>query len=85
MKHSAWTSQSATIGGGEFSPQELGAFVAGVENLAAALRFAVARIELANIEGDKILSAWLPEAKAALKAMEVPIVKERAEDGHENA
>ncbi len=30
------------------------------------LRAAVARIELANAEGDDILSAWLPDAKATL-------------------
>lgn len=32
-----------------------------------ALEAAVARVELANREGNPILSAWLPDAKAALK------------------
>lgn len=31
-----------------------------------ALEAAVARVELANAEGNSIMSAWLPEAKAAL-------------------
>jgi len=31
-----------------------------------ALEQAIARIELANREGDPIMSAWLPDAKAAL-------------------
>ena len=41
-----------------------------VVNVAAELRdvleLAVSRVELANAEGNPILSAWLPEAKAAL-------------------
>jgi hypothetical protein len=32
------------------------------------LREAVARVEIANAEGDKILSAWLPEAKKLIQA-----------------
>lgn len=31
-----------------------------------ALEAAVARVELANAEGNSIMSAWLPDAKAAL-------------------
>ncbi len=34
--------------------------------LLAALEFAAARIELANKEGDAILSAWLPDARTAI-------------------
>ncbi|PPQ35153.1 hypothetical protein [Rhodoblastus acidophilus] len=34
--------------------------------LLAQLTFAAARIELANSEGDAILSAWLPDARAAI-------------------
>lgn len=34
--------------------------------LLASVTFAVARIELANNEGNPILSAWLPEARAAI-------------------
>jgi len=34
--------------------------------LLARLNFAAARIELANSEGDAILSAWLPDARAAI-------------------
>ena len=30
------------------------------------LEFAIARVELANEEGDPILSAWLPQAKHAV-------------------
>ncbi len=30
------------------------------------LKMAVARIELANAEGDDIMSAWLPDAKAVI-------------------
>lgn len=38
------------------------------EALLLALEQAVARVEIANAEGDHILSAWLPEAKAAIAA-----------------
>ena len=36
------------------------------DDLVEALQAAVARIEVANKEGDPILSAWLPDARAAL-------------------
>lgn len=36
----------------------------------AALKFAVARIRMANAEGDPILSAWLPGADAAIAKAE---------------
>lgn len=49
------------------SPESIDAWLE-VERLRELLRFAVARIELANAEGSPILSAWLPEAKAALEA-----------------
>lgn len=35
-------------------------------DLLAALQFAVTRIEIANAEGNPILSAWLPDAKALI-------------------
>ena len=41
-----------------------------VPELVEALRGAVARVELANGEGDPILSAWLPDAKALLARLE---------------
>jgi hypothetical protein len=34
------------------------------------LKSAVARIEIANEEGDRILSAWLPDARAAIAKAE---------------
>jgi hypothetical protein len=34
------------------------------------LRTAIARIEIANEEGDQILSAWLPEARAMVAVLE---------------
>jgi len=34
------------------------------------LKSAVARIEIANEEGDRILSAWLPDARAAISKAE---------------
>jgi len=40
--------------------------IASEQRLREILAFAVARIELANTEGNPILSAWLPDAKAAL-------------------
>lgn len=40
--------------------------IAAAPELLEALRFAVKRVELANAEGDPILSAWLPDAKAAI-------------------
>lgn len=36
------------------------------DDLVAALQAAVARVEIANAEGDPIMSAWLPDARAAL-------------------
>ena len=36
------------------------------EQLLVVLREAIARVELANEEGDPILAAWLPGAKALL-------------------
>lgn len=39
---------------------------AAAPELLAALRMGVARIEIANREGDPILSAWLVDAKAAI-------------------
>jgi hypothetical protein len=38
--------------------------------LLSQLTFAAARVELANKEGDPILSAWLPDARAALASAE---------------
>ena len=39
------------------------------KTLVLLLKEAIARVEIANKEGDPILSAWLPEAKAALKEL----------------
>lgn len=44
--------------------------------LLAALEFAAARIELANEEGDAILSAWLPDARTAIAQATDAIVNE---------
>jgi len=41
--------------------------IAAAPDLLASLEAAVARVELANAEGDPILSAWLPDAQAALR------------------
>ena len=38
----------------------------GHADLRNSLRYAVARVEIANTEGDQILSAWLPETRAAI-------------------
>jgi hypothetical protein len=46
--------------------QEVAALQATNAALRAALEAAVARVELANSEGNPILSAWLPDARAAL-------------------
>ena len=48
-----------------YNPANAPLFVAAPV-LLAALEFAAARIELANAEGDPILSAWLPDARAAI-------------------
>jgi len=40
------------------------------EELLACLKLAVARIELANAEGNNIMSAWLPDAKAVIAKAE---------------
>ncbi len=39
---------------------------ASAPDLQAALEQAIARVRLANAEGNPILSAWLPEAEAAI-------------------
>lgn len=38
--------------------------------MADVLRAAIARVQLANEEGNPILSAWLPDARAAIAAAE---------------
>jgi len=42
------------------------ALFAAAPDLLDVLQAAMARIELANAEGDPILSAWIPEARAAV-------------------
>ena len=42
------------------------ALIAAAPDLLAALEQAVARLQIANEEGSPILSAWLPEARAAI-------------------
>ena len=44
--------------------------IAAAPDLLEALKFAAARIELANAEGDPILSAWLPDARAVIAKAE---------------
>lgn len=39
------------------------------DNLIELLEAAILRVELANSEGNPILSAWLPDAKKALKEL----------------
>ena len=39
-------------------------------DILALLKVAVLRVELANSEGDPILSAWLPDARDAIAAAE---------------
>ncbi len=45
----------------------IGFAMAASPQMLAALEFAVARVELANAEGDPILSAWLADARDAIK------------------
>lgn len=40
-----------------------------IEQLTDVLQAAVQRIEIANAEGDRILSAWLPGARAVLASV----------------
>ena len=47
-----------------------GLIIAAAPDLLATLRFAVARVEIANEQGDPILSAWLPDARAAIAKAE---------------
>lgn len=50
-----------------YDPSESDAkLIAAAPELLLSLEQAVARVELANTDGNKILSAWLPEAKAAI-------------------
>lgn len=44
--------------------------IAAAPDLLDALKAAVLRVELANAEGDPILSAWLPDAWAAIAKAE---------------
>ena len=44
--------------------------IAAAPDLLDVLRFAVARVEIANGEGNPILSAWLPDARAAIAKAE---------------
>ena len=46
---------------------EIARLFAAASDMLAELGFAVKRIEIANTEGDPILSAWLPGARAAIK------------------
>ena len=47
-----------------------GPLLAAAPDILDALRAAVARVELANREGNPILSAWLPGARAAIAKAE---------------
>lgn len=53
----------AALAGGQDEAARLRGIVA---DLCDVLDAAVARVDLANAEGDSILSAWLPTARAAL-------------------
>ena len=44
--------------------------ISAAPDLLDALRAAVARVEVANREGDPILSGWLPSARAAIATAE---------------
>jgi hypothetical protein len=46
--------------------QDNALLMAAAPDLLAALQFAVSRVELANAEGNPILSAWLSDARAAI-------------------
>ncbi len=46
------------------------ALIIAAPDLLEELKSAVARVELANAEGDQILSAWLPGARAAIAKAE---------------
>lgn len=48
------------------------ALIEAAPDLARVLRFAIERVRLANAEGNPILSAWLPDAEAALAKAEDP-------------
>lgn len=50
----------------DFARLESGDTMRVVTDLAECLHAAVVRVQLANAEGDPILSAWLPTARAAL-------------------
>ena len=51
-------------------PQEIAKLEDEKAVLLDILKAAAARIELANAEGDNILSAWLPDARAAITQTE---------------
>jgi hypothetical protein len=68
---SAW--RDILSDGTEFAPSYIGealdkdaALIAAAPDLLAVLQFAVGRVELANAEGNPILSAWLSDARAAI-------------------
>jgi hypothetical protein len=59
-----------TIDGSNIAPEvchlEDARLMAAAPDMLAALQFAVGRVELANAEGNPILSAWLTDARAAI-------------------
>jgi hypothetical protein len=60
------TANARLIAAAPMLVQEVESLQATNAALRAALEAAVARVELANSEGNPILSAWLPDARAAL-------------------
>ena len=70
MRKAAWNRQHVEIAGGVFTPIELSEAAVALKAFPAmleCLELAVLRVKLANSEGDPILSAWLPDAIAALE------------------
>lgn len=58
----------ATMGKNNF--RENARLIAAAPELLDILKAAVARVKIANYEGDPILSAWLPDAESAIAKAE---------------
>jgi hypothetical protein len=68
LKKAAFDRETLTIGGGEFNAKEIHTLLQNekvkTKYMKELLEAAIARVEIANKEGNPILSAWLPDAKS---------------------
>jgi hypothetical protein len=78
-----WTDGTPYYRMADFPHPDNDATLTAMTDLAERLNEAVIRVQLANVEGDPILSAWLPGARAALTQAWCWLPTHRAECGGE--